>query len=283
MKGLPYIVGIVIAILGITTFEIKNGVNESNKKNSYTKKSNNSDWMASFPKKTFVFSKNNPGNMEFSFSVKGNYKHPITTEKLTHAKKLGDIIAYYPGNWITDYESVEISAVINGKEERASGINPSINENQKKLLQSVKLSTNINVTVNYKAKNAITNSYEDHQMKIALTVIPEKEAEFRGGYDNMIRYLKENSKNEIAEIGPYLTESAIILFTVSENGKITDIDLKKSSGHSKIDKLMYKIIRDMPDWEPAENLKGLKVNQNFEFTINPRSFPTNLNGQQDGC
>jgi len=40
-----------------------------------------------------------------------------------------------------------------------------------------------------------------------------------------------------------------------------------------IDKLMLSIIRDMPEWNPAVNSKGVKVSQNFELAF----------GAMDGC
>lgn len=121
--------------------------------------------------------------------------------------------------------------------------------------------------VNYKVKNYQTGHFDDKQLNHIMTVIPEKEAEYKSGYDELIRYLAENSRNEIAEIKPNQLETAYIQFTVTEKGEISDIDLKKTSGSSQIDKLMFEIIRVMPDWKPAENSKGEKVKQNFEFAL----------------
>ncbi len=100
-----------------------------------------------------------------------------------------------------------------------------------------------------------------------MTVIPEKEAEYNGGYDELIRYFGEKSTREIAAINTGQLETAYIQFTVTEKGEISDIDLKKTSGYSQIDKLMFELIRDMPKWNPAENSKGEKVSQNFEFAL----------------
>jgi len=142
-----------------------------------------------------------------------------------------------------------------------------LSKEQKRILHSVEITNNINVLINYKVKNHQTGRLDDKKLNYILTVIPEKEAEYNGGYDKLIRYFEEKSKSEIAAIKSGQLETAFIQFTVTEKGEISDIDLKKTSGYSQIDKLMFELIRDMPKWNPAENSKGEKVSQNFEFAL----------------
>ena len=104
-------------------------------------------------------------------------------------------------------------------------------------------------------------------MNVILTVVPEKEAEFKGEYEVLIQYLSKNSRKEISALNPNLPQPAFIQFTVNEYGNISDIDLKKSSGYPQIDKAMFEIINNMPEWNPAENAKGEKVSQNFELAL----------------
>jgi hypothetical protein len=205
--------------------------------------------------------------MDINFRVRGKNERPVTKQKLNGAITLNDIFDHYPDNWIDLYESVEISAEINGKIEKASGSNKVLSKEQKRILHSADIADNIKVLVNYKAKNYQTGHFDDKKINYIMTVIPEKEAEYKGGYDELIRYFGEKSTSEIAAINTGLLETAYIQFTVNENGEISDIDLKKTSGYSQIDKLMFELIRDMPKWKPAENSKGEKVKQNFEFAL----------------
>jgi len=43
--------------------------------------------------------------------------------------------------------------------------------------------------------------------------------------------------------------------------------LSKTSGDQKTDKLLLKAINKMPKWKPAENSDGIKVKQEFEFSV----------------
>jgi TonB family protein len=58
-----------------------------------------------------------------------------------------------------------------------------------------------------------------------------------------------------------------VLFTVSEAGEIVNTKISKTSGDAKTDKLMIEAINKMPKWKPAENAKGIKVAQEFEFGV----------------
>ena len=279
MKSI-FIVGLGIAVAGLTAFTIANWENESDKKNAASEKTTNLDGLASFPGKTIAFGKIYPATAELSFQVYGKNERPVTKEKLTQAKSLSNIVDYYPSNWIEKYESVEISSFIDGKEQKAVSKNQLLSAKQKYLLQSVDLANDLNITVKYKAKNDVSGNVEDNEINITLTIIPEKEAEFKGGYDEMIRYLKENSKVNTSGISPDLIHKTFIQFTVTENGEIADIDLKRASGNPEIDKRMFELIRDMPEWIPAENSKGKKVKQNFELALN---FEFSFGQQGDGC
>ena len=264
MKTLVIIVGLITTIAAFAAIGFTEKESEKGSSAGDTGLTNGA---AFNPWKPASFGRVNVLNTELTYRVYGKNEHPVTEEKLANATTLADVIPFYPSNWIDEYQSVEISTVLGGEERRATGKNQILSEEQIHILRAADLASEINLDVKYKAKNPVTGEQMDNQMNITMTVIPEKEAEYKGGYDEMIRYLKENSKNGISGISPNLPEPAFIQFTVTEEGKIADVDLKKTSGYPQIDKLMYEIIRDMPDWKPAENSKGEKVKQNFEFAL----------------
>lgn len=273
MKRIVIIAGIGIAMIALTAFGIIKNNDEGDKKKTASEKTGNTVMAASLPGNSLNFSTIYATNTNLNFRVRGKNEHPVTQQKLLNASKLGDIIDYYPENWVDNYESVEISVENNGIIEKAVGSNQVLNRDQKRILQTAGLNGNIDILVNYKVKNDISGHFEDKQMNVAITVIPEKEAEYTNGYNELIRYLVENSKREISEVNPNSLEPAFVWFTVTENGKAVNINLKKSSGFPQIDKLMVELIRDMPAWKPAENAKGEKVTQNFELAF----------GGLDGC
>ena len=100
-------------------------------------------------------------------------------------------------------------------------------------------------------------------MHYSVTLTPEVEATYIVGYKELAKYIRENAIDKISEADAKKLAWATVKFTVNEEGKSTNPQLKKSSGNSKIDKLLLDVIHKMPKWTPAQNLKGTKVKQEF--------------------
>lgn len=209
-----------------------------------------------------------PLNQDLFYLVKGKYDRPTTIEILQKAKSINDVIPNYPNSWIQDYSSVEISSTCcNKKTMIAKSADNILSKEQIALFNSAEVATRIDIEVNYKNKNSVTSTIEDRQMNVSFTVIPEVEAEYIGGYDQMITYLKDKSTNEISASRLNNLDPLSILFTVNEEGNIENVKVDKTSGDNEIDRLSLKFISDMPKWKPAENSKGSSVKQQFEFLL----------------
>jgi len=206
-------------------------------------------------------------NPDLSYVVRGRYYRPITIEKIQKAKLVSDLIEGYPSNWITAYISVEISSSCKKVKVNAKSFNDVLTDEQKSMLNRADVGTDIVITVKHNTKNTITNSLEKSEMNVSLTVIPEIEATYIGGYKDMIAYLKENSNAKIAAISTKQIQFTSINFTVNKNGKADNVMLMKASGITAIDELLVDLITNMPKWKPAENSKGDVVTQEFEFSI----------------
>ena len=128
------------------------------------------------------------------------------------------------------------------------------------------LGTDVVIDVTYKQVNAITDNLDIRKMHISYTVIPEIEAEYLGGYEQMKKYLKETAINKISETD-YEKLRAAVRFTVNEQGEIANAQVSKTSGNQNTDKLLVEAINKMPKWKPAENSKGIKVKQEFIFNV----------------
>ena len=206
---------------------------------------------------------------ELSYGVRGNYERPVTKEKLDVAKSISDFIPDYPVNWITEYVSVEILAACNGKVMKAVSANDVLSAEQKNILKTVDPGTAIIINVKYRSKNTVTDNIENHTMNVSMMIVPEREAEYVGGKQQMKKYLKENVINKIYETipGQFQDANAIVIFTVNEEGEIVNAKISKTSGDPKTDKLLVEAITKMPKWKPAENSKGIKVKQEFEFSV----------------
>jgi TonB family protein len=180
---------------------------------------------------------------------------------------MADIIPYYPAQWIMSYVSVEILATCDGKAMTATSASDTLSTEQKSILNTVDLGTDIVINITYKSKNSVTNNNEISRMNYSATVIPEIEAEYPSGFQQMTQYLKENAINKISDTTSKQIQQVLVRFTVNEEGEITNAQVFKTSGDLKTDKLLLEVINKMPKWKPAEDSKGMKVKQEFEFSV----------------
>ncbi|WP_282161209.1 energy transducer TonB [Ulvibacterium marinum] len=103
-----------------------------------------------------------------------------------------------------------------------------------------------------------------------LPAEPIKEATYEGGMEALMKYLEENSKEaragqEMDKLQPFK-----LVFTVTKKGTIENIKLDGTSGYFAIDYRMIDLILKAPGkWEPAENSKGEKVDQEQVVALGP--------------
>jgi TonB family protein len=193
------------------------------------------------------------------------YQRSVKKEKLNEVKTLGDILPYYPVNWITSYDSVRIIIRQNGKVVSAKGKNVELTQAQKEILGNAELFSEIEINVWYKFKEPYFKQTEKNHMHVKLTVAPETEAEYAEGKQQMMKYLKEKAVNKI-DTSSKDTWKVKIKFTINEEGNINDAKLVTSSGDKKTDRLFLEAINKMPKWKPAKTSEGKKIKQEFEFT-----------------
>ena len=214
-----------------------------------------------------------PGNniisvkQNLNYDVQGAYIRPVKMKKLRDAKLISDIVDGYPTNWITSYDSVEILTTTNGIVTRAFSPKNVLSKEQKNLLNTVSLGSEIVINVKYKYKNPWNNKIENNNIHTAMTVVPEMEAQYIGGNSLLIKYLKENSFDKISESDFDNSHVLTIKFTVNEKGEIGNAKLTNTSKNPDIDKLLLGLINKMPNWKPAEDPNGKTVKQDFVFSL----------------
>jgi hypothetical protein len=134
---------------------------------------------------------------DLAYGVKVKHNRPITSKVLEEAHFLSDIISDYPSNWVKEYISVEVVAKENENIKKAIGTNKTLNDQQKKVLSKVALDSEVEFNVWYKSPNTVTDIIENRNMFVKMTVVPDYEAEYEGGYSKLKEYLKENIINNI--------------------------------------------------------------------------------------
>lgn len=210
----------------------------------------------------------------FGYSVRIRYDRPVYIETLNKAQLISDAVEGYPVNWISEYESVAISATNNGKKVIAISPNEKLTSEQKNILKAADMGSEITVNVKYKYFDPVTKNSNDQEIFVAMqainfkmTVTPEKEAEYVGGDKEMRAYLKEKAISKIPDATIKTIKTAQVTFTVNEAGEIENAKISKTTKDAETDKLLVDAINNMPKWKPAKNAAGKKVKQEFVFNI----------------
>ena len=190
----------------------------------------------------------------------------IQENKLAGIHTLTDLDKRYPTSWVKEYISVEVSAFKNGTITKATGISNVLNQAQKELIRLADRGSDIAVTVRYLPENSLKNNTVK-QYDFMVTVMPNKNARYAEGAENLIQYLQKSSIEKI-DAGVFTGyDMAAIKFTVTEKGNITDVQVALPSKDAKIDEMLVTSISKMPNWKPAEYANGLKVKQDFVLTV----------------
>ena len=189
---------------------------------------------------------------------------PIKKGDLDKARTFDDFISEEHAKRIVSYKSLSVIYIINDEQSeiRETGYSDELTAAQLELLRSADYSTNFLIRADYQQKNTETGALEDSYSTPHLTIVPEKQAAYVNGKDALMAYLKENSKEVRTNVQADELQPAKLFFTVTKNGTIENVKLDRSSNYPAVDNKMIELISKAPGtWEPAENAKGEKVDQ----------------------
>lgn len=191
-----------------------------------------------------------------------------TLDQLSRMAYSGSFIYSNKYNMVIDYEAVQIIATCFGKTVTAQGNSDVLSFEQKNILNMADAGSDLTIKIRFKFKpgktglSVISNAVCEGFLK--LTVLPEVEAEFPGGY----LFIKDHFKNAVKEKAPKSgPTNAIVRFIVNENGVAEQGKIEKSSGNRNTDKILLEAITNMPKWKPAKNSKGIAVKQEFHVML----------------
>jgi hypothetical protein len=206
---------------------------------------------------------NPEGNLLLNFEAKASYVHPISLEQLKKAKTLSDLMRAYPSDYIDEYKEVRLS--FNGI--MCKSENEILSDEQKNLIQRLKVSDNFNLEVDFKSKGVLDQKLIDKKMDFEISVIPTSEAYYTSGESAMNSYFrneiikKAKSHNLLPLVGMG------IAFTINEDGKVISPHLEDCSPHKQLSDFLIKTAENMPAWTPATNAKGENITQDFYLEI----------------
>ncbi len=198
------------------------------------------------------------------FYIGGKHDKTVTQNQLKEADHLNDIIPNYPTLWIDSYESVNITVAGETFSKSEVSSSPDLSEAQKKILADLPINSEVLIDVDYGAKNSITQEMEGHEMSVQFMVAPDIPAAFGTDEDALRDYLKSNLFPGI--VGEEMV-SAEIHFTVNEKGETENVTLERQTGSLEMANAYVNILEKMPKWQPALNVIGNPVNQNFVLVV----------------
>ena len=182
---------------------------------------------------------------------------------------------FYPAenySYLFNYSSVEISATSEGKLLTSESTSDKLTAEQKNILSLADLGTDISIKIKFTYKNE-ANARPGSAGKLnegvySVTVVPETEAAFPGGFKQFAAYYTENVFSKIQEKKETeKIQQAVLKFTVDEEGQVVDARIASTSTDPKIDELLLNATNRMPKWMPAQNSRGIKVKQQFSIPL----------------
>ena len=257
MKKSILIPSAVLVIISLTAFAF---INKSNSSTNNLEIANNE---ISVTKKLVTKDTNKKDLPEFIYDI-GPRFGPIKKVNIDSTQSINTFFNEEEIQKMESIQSVEVIIIKNDKQSdtREMGNSKMFTDGQLNLLRSADYSTNFLIRVDYHQKNKETGVLEKSYATPHKTIVPDVQAQYIYGKDALIKYFKENTNEETANIPEDKLKPAKLYFTVTKDGTVNDVHLDRSSGYPNIDELMISLIMKTPGgWIPALNSKGETVNQ----------------------
>lgn len=204
---------------------------------------------------------------EFIYNVDHRFNTTITKEKLFTAKSVIDLVPKSATEGMSDFREVKIAVLAEGDDPFEMGKIGALNSAQLTLLKTTDYSTNFYIEAYCKNESPDAGKSDNYRFVYYLTIVPEKVAQLEGGQMALINYIKKKSKDEVAKVKMDVLKPGKAYFTISKNGKITDVKLDSESGYTSLDQKMVDLITAFPGtWTPATNSKGENIEQKLVFS-----------------
>lgn len=208
-----------------------------------------------------------PSKLDFEYRVSSRFVYSKDKNELAAATSLNDLIELRNMGQVENYWNIEICQFDEDGTRRgiAKGESDVLTSEQKELLTSLDYTSDLFIVGDYMRKYNSGIVAEDTLVYV-LSVSPTTWAEYAGGQDALISYLKANTYEEVNAIRGAQLQSGMIEFVISKEGDVEQVGLLSSSGFSQIDNQFLQLIEHMPaKWSPAMNAKGEKVHQKMVF------------------
>lgn len=179
------------------------------------------------------------------------------------ASTIQDLHPGYPAAWVKKYVAVDLKLIHKDEVKRVRGNGFALNPAQQQLLQQSESGDDITLSVTYYPDNNLPAEVKD--MAFTLRIVPDNDAEFPGGSEQLQRYLKANAMDQLS--GLTNLPQVKVQFTIAADGRIQQAHLLERSHLPEVDSLLVKTIAEMPNWVPATNADGRTTPQELVFIV----------------
>lgn len=96
--------------------------------------------------------------------------------------------------------------------------------------------------------------------------VVEKQPEFPGGNDALMKYLSQNIKYPTVAAQNGIQGRVVCRFTVKRDGSVGDVEVVRHGDHPSLDREAIRVIESMPKWKPGQQ-RGKAVNCKFNLPV----------------
>lgn len=164
-------------------------------------------------------------------------------------------------------ETFEMTVVRNGKNETAQVSGNVLSAEQRQLISTADPGTDVSFDIKFKFKHPVDGGPEMLLLKDAkytVTLLPEKEAEYVGGYKKLTDYLIVHIITKFPDAASIkMIQQAAVKFVINEKGEVTAVKMANSSGNILIDQYIINAFLNMPKWKAAEDTHGVNIKQSM--------------------
>jgi protein TonB len=107
--------------------------------------------------------------------------------------------------------------------------------------------------------------YDEEQIFIIVETMPE----FPGGNSALMKFLAENTQYPVNAQEKGIQGRVICQFVVEKDGRVSNIQVVRTSGDPSLDKEAVRVISTMPKWKPGTQ-RGKPVRVTYTIPVNFR-------------
>ena len=190
----------------------------------------------------------------------------ITRAQLDTAETVADLNRHFKSEWVREYLSVEVITYYQGKRMKATSEAGTLSQKQKDILHAVDAGSDVRVNITYIPENTLKVN-DPKEDGFTFMVMPDHTAEYPGGLEELLATLQAQAIDQIAGMDLDPRALAAVVFTIDEEGHVSDTQLFQSCDDEEIDELLMETVANMPQWKPAEYRDGTRASQKFALTV----------------